>query len=228
MTEASRPNSTSTTNGARPSANATAAAAAAAGLLRLGTLRGFKHFELRARSREEVLLTVTTCDEPRLQVVLSRRKKGDGVGPTADSELAARPLAREQRGTAVFLLAAYTRYRSCPYVWLRACSLGVRTSSEDLPLELQTTQQWREKAHILADVVEDLVQSVCLPVDNAFDVDFAFVERLEGVERACCQAALIDFLHSLLMQETRAVHPAVRSDLCVTHLQYLSIHPLDG
>lgn len=200
-----------------------AASQAAAALLRLGTLRGFRHFELRCRSREEVLLTVPACDEARLQQVLSRRRRTPGAdeGAPVVAPLGRAPSTAASRpASAVFLLAAYTRYRSAPYVWLRACSLGVPTSSEDLPLELGSTGQaagGRDRpgsAHAhLAAVLEELLLAVCPPTDNVFAVDGGYVEALDGVERACCQAALVDFLHSLLTHPARPHQAALQQDM---------------
>jgi hypothetical protein len=98
--------------------------------LRFGSLRCFQHFDCALRGREELVITVPSCDARRLLVLHS---PGCARLPCAVDQAAAcrwRELTQARARSseaevdeapvgACFLLAAYSRYSACPYVWVR-------------------------------------------------------------------------------------------------------------
>eukprot|EP00741_Cyanophora_paradoxa_P021271 tig00021348_g20531.t1 len=125
--------------------------------LRFGCLKGFKYFSLYLRGREELLVTVTNKAE-RSDAPFSPSKPSpsratyfhsldDGLPPASPSEREAADAAPSDE--TVFLIGGYARYK-CPYVWLRSNHSRLRSSrgpaDKDLPLKLQTTEQWRNNS----------------------------------------------------------------------------------
>ena len=78
----------------------------------------------------------------------------------------------------------------------------LRSSSEldaperaNLPLELRTTQHWREHEYRVFDIVEELVLTVASPAPaNVFAVDHQALSELPAGERALMSGALVHFL----------------------------------
>ena len=98
--------------------------------LRFGSLRCFRHFCCALRGREELVITVPSCDARRLLALhspgcarrlrdvsqaaaCSRRKLTQARARSSEAEV------DEAQVGACFLLAAYSRYSACPYVWVR-------------------------------------------------------------------------------------------------------------
>jgi len=121
-----------------------------------GCLKGFKHFYVYPRGREELLLTVkvdpSTPRKPKNEV--------DDVESPTD---------------VIFLIGAYTRYK-CPYVWVRShhtvLPSGKPVESKDTPLDLHTTSSWKTGNIHIWDIVHELVPlAFSSPIQNPFELD---------------------------------------------------------
>lgn len=146
---------------------------------RLGTLTGFKHFQVECRGREELLVTVHAGEG-------ARDSSQQWLAPLQGSDMEvlqpASPCTREPRGSqwdraraAVFLVGAYAHYK-VPLVWVRAghSLLGSfrGAASYDAPLELESTQAWHERTVRVWEVVAELVAAVACPApENPFEIE---------------------------------------------------------
>jgi hypothetical protein len=93
-------------------------------VLRFGSLRCWKRFSVTLRGREEMLLTVHACSPDGLTACLGaggRRSSGSALPPGSPAARTTDSVFAQQRhdASASFLLAAYSRYSSWPYVWVR-------------------------------------------------------------------------------------------------------------
>lgn len=138
---------------------------------RLGTLRGFQHFEVEMRGREELLVMVA-LDAPLHAPLQSAPLATDSSHPPAS------PCSRERspsgegevpdRGDKiVFLLGGYAHY-NCPYVWVRKGHSLLGPSFEhpdtmDMPLRLKSTEAWNNRTVSAWEIVAELVSVYSLP-----------------------------------------------------------------
>ncbi|GAQ79892.1 hypothetical protein KFL_000400360 [Klebsormidium nitens] len=197
-------------------------------LLRFGCLKGFKHFSVYLRGREELLITVRTppnadcepvahCENAvvspskRLQRVSSLRT-GKSFPPASPAIAeAVKPVAPEET---VFLVGAYARY-NWPYVWLRSQNprIADATLDMDLPLDLQSTREWESRRLRVWDIVEELVlMNIGHDQSNPFEVDHEALAKMNRLQRSLLSAALAYFLRELLL-DGAAYSQAVRRDL---------------
>lgn len=146
---------------------------------RLGALRGFKHFEVELRGREELLVTVHLGGGLRDSWVPPFAPL---VGGETEALPPASPCEREDRSgqwnrsrDVVFLIGSYAHY-AVPLVWVRAghALLGGfhHVGSNDTPLALASTEVWAERTVCVWEVVAELVTAVACPApSNPFELD---------------------------------------------------------
>ncbi|KAI9221394.1 hypothetical protein BC828DRAFT_404967 [Blastocladiella britannica] len=161
--------------------------------LAMGTLKGFKYFELYLRGREELLIRVyNDADKHAKSAVWGRLPSSAGLARMQSRNLLAlktqqrlawqstdalppaspcdRELERDPTKTA-FLLAGYAKYK-CPFVWLRTNHAKFRNTrpadasgtNEDVPLKLDTVAKWKSVDSIHAsDVVAEVISLAVTP-----------------------------------------------------------------
>ncbi|EPZ31864.1 hypothetical protein O9G_004255 [Rozella allomycis CSF55] len=183
-----------------------------------GCLRGFKHFELYLRGKEELLLRVYN-EKPDSSTRASYSATGEAtkrfqiansnnIDETFVHLPPASPCDNEMEKSTdqtAFLIAGYARYK-CPLVWLRSNHeriLGVRYKSElDYPLRLKTTSSWKTSDVHVYDIVEELLSVANnTPVSNPFAIDHTYFDTLSIEESIVCSSALLNFLNKLFQQE---------------------------
>jgi len=134
----------------------------------VGCLKGFEHFEVYSRGREEILCTVKST-------------LGDS--------------------NAIYLIGGYARYNR-PFVWLRSSNeryLRLATddvTSKDVPLNLNSTNNWKKQDVEIWDILEELIQRTAGPtkIDNPFQIDFSELYALSPFQRFFLSGALVTFL----------------------------------
>lgn len=180
--------------------------------LRFGCLANFKHFSLYLRGREELLVTIRHPPEAEgashaASVDQKEKNKQATFGVTSQQLPPASPATRESSSDnpteTVFLIGAYARY-NWPYVWLRSNlgKFGGNSADKDLPLDLNTTQRWKEEGFRVWDIVEELVQMNVVPAPmDPFEVDFTAFDIMPDLERSLLAGALAFFLRDLLLRD---------------------------
>jgi hypothetical protein len=93
-------------------------------VLRFGSLRCWQRFTVTLRGREEMLVTVHACNRDALAGCLGaggRHSSGAALPPGSPAACVTTGcvFAEQRDAAASFLLAAYSRYSSWPYVWVR-------------------------------------------------------------------------------------------------------------
>ncbi|RHZ65109.1 hypothetical protein Glove_319g127 [Diversispora epigaea] len=155
--------------------------------LSLGCLKGFKHFEVYLRGREELLLRVYIDSNPiklaegcrrnynSLSLVKSqnnalfapktRRTLSDEDNYLNMNFLPSSPLDKElekEESNHVFLVAGYAKYK-CPYVWLRSNHKRLiqlqdnQKIETDNPLKLETIAAWNNQDIKLWDIIAEVI-----------------------------------------------------------------------
>ncbi|KAJ1739735.1 hypothetical protein LPJ79_000316 [Coemansia sp. RSA 1821] len=186
----------------------------------VGALRGFKHFSVYIRSREEIILRVfkDPSSTPRSDLApicsstvyehLSRVHAIEESKHTISSaknrmekpfDISNRSLEADSEGIN-FLIAGYQRYR-CPYVWLRTDHERLvqldadEELDKDAPVELNTINCWRNYDIRPWDVI---VEIVCYALDpwpeNPFAIDYEYFDRITMEERVVATGAMLEFL----------------------------------
>ncbi|KAI3631642.1 hypothetical protein MIR68_010115 [Amoeboaphelidium protococcarum] len=148
-----------------------------------GCLKGFKHFELYLRGKEELLCRVynDSASSKQKQVTTNavahsnslkpfmRSKsfrmlleQGSQVQPASPSD---REIEKDQTKTA-FLIAGYARYKR-PYVWLRSNHsklakvipemMNNGTAEADAPVKLSSIQKWMESEVKLWEILSEVL-----------------------------------------------------------------------
>ncbi|CAG8541581.1 12013_t:CDS:2 [Ambispora leptoticha] len=200
--------------------------------LSVGCLKGFKHFEVYLRGREELLLRVYNVGKPSSELETSRRsynslslaksqsnalfspktfrKLSNGsveTGLLPPNSPLDKELARDESKT-VFLIAGYARYK-CPYVWLRSnhkrlIQLQDNAKIEtDNPLKLETIAAWKTRDIMLWDIIAEIVTLSLTPSpDNPFEIDHSYYDTLPLEECAVSTGAMADFLQKVYLKDT--------------------------
>ena len=142
---------------------------------RLGTLRGFKHFEVELRGREELLVTLQIGSEPSPSVEIEPMAQSNALPPASPcnreresprwGDLKPSDLGLAQK--VVFLVGGYAHY-NCPYVWVREghALLGpafYHADAMDVPVRLNSTQAWRNHTVAIWEIVGELVCAYTSP-----------------------------------------------------------------
>ncbi|KAJ3141706.1 hypothetical protein HDU90_006049 [Geranomyces variabilis] len=179
-----------------------------ADLLTIGSLRGFKHFEVTSRGREELILRVRNAVEANTPPfansvsIAASCSHGDGqlrpgnaksVRSITDEEL------YQDTNFTSFLIAAYARY-GCPLVWPRSPRSRLRehhpADDPTMPLQLSITADWFKRDITLFDVLEYVLKAT-LPIGAArspFAVDMTCFSTLPPEEAIVRAGAMIHFL----------------------------------
>ncbi|KAI9593332.1 hypothetical protein BDF19DRAFT_166668 [Syncephalis fuscata] len=193
--------------------------------LSFGCLKGFRHFELYLRGREELLVRIyhevgsrsplpTSLSLARGQnraYLTSRTQRTIASTPPDTPVPPLSPLDRDlAKDTArtVFLIAAYARYK-CPYVWLRSNQDRLLetqdsdpTISSDAPIRLDSVTNWRHRDIQLVDIIAEITQQTLdPPPENPFAVDHSFFESQPLEESMLLTGAMVDFLQRLCLRK---------------------------
>jgi len=199
---------------------------------RFGTLRGFKHFEAELRGREELLVTLQLGSEPSSSIGIEPMSQSSALPPAS-------PCNREKESPrwedlkpsdiglgqkVVFLIGGYAHY-NCPYVWVREghSLLGPafeHADAMDVPVRLNTTQAWRNRAVAVWEIVAELVVAYASPSpSNPFEMRPGAVEDLPLMDALLASAGLAAFLREVHVSGTPYA-PHVEPDL----LRVLDFH----
>jgi len=151
-------------------------------LLSFGCLKGFQHFNLFLRGREELLVTIKNFD-------LIRKEAGEPTETT-------------------FLIGSYAKYK-CPYVWIRTLHprlLHLSSSKDsnfdkDLPMKLETTSNWKTQNIKIWNIVAELVNLVIPGVENAFEIDQIYLRSQPKMSKVLNLGALAQFLKKNLFSQ---------------------------
>lgn len=173
---------------------------------RLGALRGFRHFQVELRGREELILTVWPNARGRLSSTpkLARMNTQDTLPPASPYHREVNRSQWEAVSAAVFLIGSYAHY-AIPYVWVRAghSLIGFSGSSEhdyDAPIKLHCTELWAEQTVHVWDVVAELVCTVAAPAQsNPFELELSPLERMAPMDALLMNGALAAFLREVYM-----------------------------
>eukprot|EP01116_Phalansterium_solitarium_P002368 TRINITY_DN12339_c0_g1_i1.p1 TRINITY_DN12339_c0_g1~~TRINITY_DN12339_c0_g1_i1.p1 ORF type:complete len:261 (-),score=76.05 TRINITY_DN12339_c0_g1_i1:391-1173(-) len=195
--------------------------------LTMGCLRGFYYFELYSRGREELLITVTCGKDPVFPVTSGPNALASPIvginhkarfKPLVEGKFPpASPSTRDaeqMRQDAVFLLGGYARYK-CPFVWVRSnhtrllylkhqnLGAGDKQVTKDTPLDLRTTNDWKNGQVRAWDIIEEIVTATVLPPPkNPFKIDFAKLEQMDELERSLTAASLVNFLKRIHIRQS--------------------------
>jgi len=192
---------------------------------RLGTLRGFRHFEVELRGREELLVTVHLGEMPSPSLGIEPMSQSSALPPAS-------PCNRERESPrwgdlkfgigevspkVVFLIGGYAHY-NCPYVWVREghSLLGPafeHADAMDVPVRLSSTQAWRNRSVSVFEIVGELVSAYTSPSPtNPFELLPHVVEELPLVDAILASAGLAAFLREVHISSTPYA-PHVEPDL---------------
>ncbi|KAJ2743643.1 hypothetical protein GGI20_003590 [Coemansia sp. BCRC 34301] len=194
----------------------------------VGALRGFLHFDVHIRSREEIILrihhhhkqptgilpisslTIATdhmdkvqqaTDDSRALLLQTPTRRMDAPPDLSDIALERDPHAVN------FLIAGYPRYK-CPYVWLRNEHTRLvipATEHEeierDVPLRLESIDCWRLYDIRPWDVmVEVICTAVDPPPENPFAIDYGYFDLVSVEERVVVTGAVLEFLRRVYLR----------------------------
>ncbi|KAJ2825312.1 hypothetical protein GGI24_003195 [Coemansia furcata] len=189
----------------------------------VGALRGFTHFSVHIRSREEIILRIhrnTTHSDLMPISSLTISEHAERLQATEETRsLMARPSpmalppdlsddALEGDATGVnFLVAGYPRYK-CPYVWLRTDHDSLIVPSEeglverDVPLRLESIDCWRLYDIRPWDVMVEVICTAMAPhpPENPFAVDYGYFEKIPVEERVVATGAVLEFLRRVYLR----------------------------
>ncbi|KAI9168288.1 hypothetical protein H9P43_007660 [Blastocladiella emersonii ATCC 22665] len=200
--------------------------------LAVGTLKGFKYFELYLRGREELVLRV--YNDPDGSTALTRQPSTRELARSQSRNLLAsrshhrllwqstdalppaspcdRELERNSNYTA-FLVAGYAKYKS-PFVWLRtnhakfARWVDESATKEDVPVKLDTVNKWKNSDSIhVADILAELLNIAMSPPPlNPFAINHALFDELPLEESVVSTAAMLDFLQKVYLSDAPHAH----------------------
>ncbi|RIB01785.1 hypothetical protein C2G38_951962 [Gigaspora rosea] len=200
--------------------------------LSVGCLKGFKHFEVYLRGREELLLRVYIDGQKRnseesdrmiynslslakfqsnaLFSPKTRRTLSNGsdfMEMTSPSSPLDEELEKEEANH-VFLIAGYARYKR-PYVWLRSNHKRLIQLQDDQkletdnPLKLDTIAAWKMQDVKLWDIIAEVITlSLSPPPENPFEINHSYYDTLPLEECAVSTGAMVDFLQKVYLKDT--------------------------
>lgn len=153
-------------------------------IIHFGSLRCFKHFEVDARSGQELVVTLRARQRSAADATTAGAR-GDG-GEEEHEEEGGRDACD---GSQVFLIGAFTRY-NYPHVWrLKAphhagdCGADADAhESQDRPLPLESIRLWKTKNTRVWDFVRELLTTYggLSEHENPFAVDFHSLRRMDS------------------------------------------------
>ncbi|KAJ2753758.1 hypothetical protein GGI19_002901 [Coemansia pectinata] len=189
----------------------------------VGALRGFSHFAVHIRSREEIILRIRPPPPKTTDLLpissLTIGEHVDKIQATEETrglmsrmsamemppDLSDYALERDSEGVN-FLVAGYPRYK-CPYVWLRTDHQRLiavaedQTVEKDVPLRLESIDCWRLYDIRPWDVmVEVICTAMAPPPENPFAVDYAYFDLITIEERVVVTGAVLEFLRRVYLR----------------------------
>ncbi|RIA87917.1 hypothetical protein C1645_776268 [Glomus cerebriforme] len=197
--------------------------------LSVGCLRGFKHFEVYLRGREELLLRVY-IDNSHISnrssynsLSLAKSQSNALFSPKTRRTLSngsdfmntvlppSSPLDKDlekDETNHVFLIAGYARYK-CPYVWLRSNHKRLIQLQDDQkletdnPLKLDTIAAWKTRDIRLWNIIAEVI-TLCLDPapENPFEINHSYYDALPLEEMAVSTGAMVDFLQKVYLMDT--------------------------
>jgi len=168
-----------------------------------GCLRGFVHFSVSCRGREEVLVTI-----------YFPQKKSSNVGQDYQ-----------------FLVGLYDTYKR-PYVWILSDHLELpggemKIKDKAAPLELFSTQDWDTQSTHIRDIVLELLD-LCLPnLKNPFQINHNLFTKLDSLEQVIYSGALIDFLQAIFVAEIEFSNAIYEDFQKLIKIHYASLEKLN-
>jgi len=170
-----------------------------------GCLKGFKHFTLYQRGREELIVTVGE----NLNARTFDFRDADDFDYIKDE------------GACVYLLGAYSRYK-CPYVWVRSSvsenhpliKHGTKITGKDTPLELSTTTKWKTEDIKLWDILaEIIILALKEEPSNPFEIDKDILKSLSPQDILLTTGALLYFLKLVYLSDKNPYATCVFQDI---------------
>ncbi|KAI9245860.1 hypothetical protein BDA99DRAFT_543507 [Phascolomyces articulosus] len=178
----------------------------------LGSLRGFKYFEVFMRGREELVLIIPKNPEnkhekftlmppdvfskssmqeqlPQQQQPLPQTLLAECMPINPNDE----ELKKLRTKYTVLLITGYGRYK-CPYIYNR-------TSDDVYPMSLESTDTWRRKDIPLWEMIKEvfiMITESC--PTNPFKLDHTYLGSLPLEESVLLTGALLNFLQNLWIQ----------------------------
>ena len=178
---------------------------------KMGTLRGFRHFAVELRGREELMLTMEVQHSSLAGGRLGLTPmSGQNTLPPASPCQRERIRAPWEDGasdatastTVCYLLAGYAHY-ACPHAWVRSGHALFGPSYQDsaqmdAPVSLQATQDWKARTVHAFEFLAELVQATARAAHpNPFELDFGMIERLPSVDLLLLSGGLTSFLRDV-------------------------------
>ncbi|CAG8742646.1 6344_t:CDS:2 [Gigaspora margarita] len=157
--------------------------------LSVGCLKGFKHFEVYLRGREELLLRVyidgqkqNSEESDRMiynSLSLAKFQLSNGSDFTEMTSSPSSPLDEDlEKAT------GYARYKR-PYVWLRSNHKRLIQLQDDQkletdnPLKLDTIAAWKTQDVKLWDIIAEVITlSLSPPPENPFEINHSYYDTL--------------------------------------------------
>ncbi|KAI9306986.1 hypothetical protein BJ944DRAFT_262659 [Cunninghamella echinulata] len=163
----------------------------------LGSLSGFRHFEVCMKSREELLLSLlppSASDTERKKTMMS------------STHLLDEAYINEHDRT-VFVLTGYAVY-NCPYIyaWKRSqhrdtIRYMINSVETDVPLRLESTILWATKNVALWEMIWELISRVTWPSpQNPFEINFEYLDQIPLPQALFLTGGLLEFLQTLWVQ----------------------------
>ena len=186
---------------------------------KLGTLRGFKHFRVELRGREEMLLMFevhhAALNGTRLTLAPMNLQSALPPASPCQRERIRAPWedapAEPESSTVSYLLAGYAHY-NCPLAWVRSghSLFGPSFQSPaamDAPCDLQTSAEFKQRTVHAFEFAAELVFATARPAPaNPFEIDLAMVEKLPLVEMLLLAGSLASFLRDIQLSNAPYAH----------------------
>eukprot|EP01111_Echinosteliopsis_oligospora_P006492 TRINITY_DN2065_c1_g1_i1.p1 TRINITY_DN2065_c1_g1~~TRINITY_DN2065_c1_g1_i1.p1 ORF type:complete len:233 (-),score=57.99 TRINITY_DN2065_c1_g1_i1:28-726(-) len=170
--------------------------------LLFGCLKGFKHFTVYPRGREELLVHVIS--RPLTSSTAQIQRKQDIDSHDGDD--------------VVFLIGAYARYK-CPYVWVRSKHTtlpnGRPVPTKDVPLDLSSTSSWKLDGNVhLWDIIAEIIPMAFeTPIINPFEVSRSYKYTSASMFDSLSCGSLSHFLRKVYLTTNFPYADKIYNDL---------------
>ncbi|WAR27876.1 hypothetical protein MAR_013580, partial [Mya arenaria] len=161
-------------------------------MLKLGTVKGFKHFAMYMRGREEMVLSVVNTPQ-----ALSSSLPSNPVSIQSDHRKM-RSLMLSMRSQVILSThgvkdvglppASPSEEESLP---TRLVKLTGESREKDCPLKLKSTLKWKDNEVFVWDIIAELVKLCTYPAPrNPFEIDFNYFNLLPLQEKVLASASM--------------------------------------